>query len=325
MKKCITIFLFAIMSTLNAFSQIDEFQHKTILIKSDTINYHIYSNGEIEDKNKILVFFHGSGGYPLFTKTTIRGTLRVLPLAPFEMDKIPDDYAFVLISKKGVPFSDTIDDIYSYNPSQTFYDNESLDYRVWQGDKVINELTKKLIKKPEKVVIIGHSEGSDVVAKLGHTNKKVTHIGFWAGGANTQYYDFALFIQKEVQKGKTTQEEAIKSLEDLFRDIKNIESDPNNTEKQWMGNTYRRWSKFTEPAIENLLKIDKPIFVAVAGRDESVPIESSLLIPIEFIRHKKNNLTFKIYPDYNHSFENEDDDWNSGFMKVFEDFMGWIE
>ena len=322
--------------------KMEEYQHKKIITKSDTINYHIYSKGRIEEKSKILIYFHGSGGNPLFMQTIKTHTIKVVEngesknkiqksiflntSVPFDLERIPNDYVFVLISKKGVPFSADKD---SYKPSQIFYKNESLNYRVWQGESVINDLTKKLIKKPKKVVIIGHSEGSDVVAKLGQKNKKVTHIGYWAGGANTQYYDFALFIQKDVQSGKITQTEANKSLDSLFTDIKNIENDPNNAEKQWLGNPYHRWSHFTEPSIDNLLKINKPLFVAVAGKDESVPIESSLLIPIEFIRHKKDNLTFKIYPDYNHSFakppQNENEEWSWEFMNVFEDFMKWVE
>jgi esterase/lipase len=78
-----------------------------------------------------------------------------------------------------------------------------------------------------------------------------------------------------------------------------------------------------------LIKVTKPIFVAIAGKDESVPMESSLLIPIEFIRSKKDNLTFKIYPEYNHSFaippKSEDEEWSWEFMNVFEDFMKWVE
>jgi predicted esterase len=322
--------------------KIEEYQHKKIIIKSDTINYHIYSKGRTEEKSKILIYFHGSGGNPLFMQTIKTDTIKMIEngesknkiqksiflntSVPFDLDRVPNDYVFVLISKKGVPFSADID---SYIPSQLFYKNESLNYRVWQGENVINDLTKKWIKKPNKIVIIGHSEGSDVVAKLGHKNKKITHIGYWAGGANTQYYDFALFIQKDVQSGKITQAEANKSLDSLFTVIKNIENDPNNTEKQWLGNPYRRWNQFNEPSIDNLLKISKPLFVAVAGKDESVPIESSLLIPIEFIRHKKDNLTFKIYPDYNHTFavppKSENEEWSWEFMNVFDDFMKWVE
>jgi esterase/lipase len=321
---------------------IDEFQHKTIIINNDTIKYHIYSKGKIGDKSKILFFFQGSGPKPLFQKGTFIDTLKVNvdgeikkeiknstwfgTSVPVNLDKIPEEYLFVVISKKGVPFLD-IDN--QFKPNQLYYENEGLNYRVWQGDKVIKDITKKLLKKPEKIVILGHSEGSDVVAKLGHTNKKVTHIGYWAGGANTQYYEYALMIQKSVLKGEMTQEEGLKEIDSLFSEIKNIQNEPKNTSKEWWGNTYRRWSQFTEPPIDNLLKIEKPIYIAVGAKDKSVPFESSLLIPIEFIRHNKNNLTFKMFPNYNHSFAIEPKTENEKivreFMNVFEDFMRWVE
>jgi len=343
MKNILILFvLFPVLTFGQYRPQIESYQHKSIIVSNDTIHYHIYSKGKIEEKKKVLIFFHGSGGNPLFRISTRIDSSKVVEngeqkskaqrirtvrsSVPFDLDRIPNDYIFVIISKKGVPFSTENE---NYVPSITFLANESLDYRVWQGDEVIKDITKKLISKPSKVVIIGHSEGSDVVAKLGHINKKVTHVGFWAGGGNTQFYDFALFIQKEVQNGSVTQAEAIESLDSLFTEIKAIENEPNSIEKQWLGNSYRRWARFSEPVIDNLLKIEKPLFVAVGGRDESVPVESSLLIPIEFIRHKKDNLTFKIYPDYNHSFaiapKNENEGWRSEIMTVFEDFMKWVE
>ncbi len=322
--------------------KIDKYQHKTITTNADTIYYHIYSNGNLKDKNKIMLFFQGSGGYPLFRQSIKIDTLKTIEdgevkikiqkyrvvqsNVPFDLDKIPNDYVFVIISKKGVPFSSDDKD---YLPNSIFYENESLDYRVWQGDQVIKDIIKKMIKKPSKVVIIGHSEGADVVAKLGHKNKHVTHIGYWAGGGNSQYYDFALFIQKEVQAGYISQLDASTRLDSLFSNIKSIEKDPTNIKKFWLGNSYRRWANFSEPSIDNLLKIDKPLFVAVAGKDESVPIEASLLIPIEFIRHKKDNLVFKIYPDYNHSFaippHNNNEKGKQCFMDVFEEFVKFVE
>jgi esterase/lipase len=323
-------------------SKTDAYLHDSIVMKNDTIRYHVYANGNAKQKKNILLFFHGSGPFPLFSKTVIYDTIQILEdgvpkhkiqqslsmgsCVPFDLDRIPEDYLFVIISKKGVPFLD-VDN--THVPGGSFFENEGLNYRVWQGDKVLEDLAKKWVKKPSKVVIIGHSEGSDVVAKLGHVNKRVTHVGYWAGGANTQYYDFALFIQKEVQSGKMSQADASLALDSLFIQIKNIENDPLNTKKQWLGNSYRRWSHFAEPSIDNLLKINKPIFVAVAGKDGSVPIESSLLIPIEFIRHKKDNLTFKLYPNYNHSFaiapQDETNEWRWEFMVVFEEFMNWVE
>lgn len=321
---------------------IGEFQHKSIIVKNDTINFHIYAKGKVKDKSNILIFFHGSGPKPLFQKGTIIDTLKKTvdgelkneikkstwfgTTVPINLDKIPDDYVFIVISKKGVPFLD-IDK--QFKPNRLYYQNEGLNYRVWQGDKVISYVTKKILKNPTKIVILGHSEGSDVVAKLGHKNKKVTHIGYWAGGSNTQYYEFALMIQKSVLKGEISQEQGFKEIDSLFSEMRKIQSDPNNTAKEWWGNSYRRWSEFTEPPIDNLLKIKQPLYVAVGAKDQSVPFESSLLIPIEFIRLKKNNLTFKMFPNYNHSFaiepKNEKEEWSWEFMKVFEDFIKWVE
>ena len=136
-------------------------------------------------------------------------------------------------------------------------------------------------------------------------------------------------VQKRVQQGEISQENAIKELDSLVIEIKNIQKDPDNINKQWWGNSYRRWSEFSQPPIENLIKIEKPLFVAVGALDKNVPFEASLLIPIEFARHNKSNLTFKMYPDFNHSFakfpQNENEKLSRKFMSVFEEFMKWVE
>ena len=329
-----------------AFGQFDpkteEYQHKNIIKNNDTIRYHYYAKGSLLDKKKILLFFQGSGPFPLFSQETILDTIKVVEngetknkiqksmmlgsSVPFDLDRIPSDYIFVIISKKGVPFKDTNK---QFVPNENYYANEGLDYRVWQGDEVIKDITKTIIKKPNKIVVIGHSEGSTVVAKLGQINKKVTHIGYWAGGANTQYYDFALMVQKKVQQGEIKQEEAINQLDSLFLAVKSIQKEPNDINKEWWGNSYRRWSQFTLPSIDNLLKIKKPIYVAVGTLDENVPFEASLLIPIEFARYNKTNLTFKMYEGFNHGFykkpEKEGEFWSSEFMTVFEEFIKWVE
>lgn len=322
--------------------KIEEYKHYSIYRNKDTIRYHVYSKGNLDNKNNLLIYFHGSGPGPLFNiiikrdtqKVEVNGQIKnkvlesryISSSVPFDLERIPKDYAFILISKKGVPFSL---DREQYEPSEDFYKFEGLDYRVWQGDLVIQHLIKNHVKRPKKVVLIGHSEGSDVVAKLGHTNKSITHIGFWAGGGPTQYYDFALDIRKQVWEGKISSKVGFEKLDSLLMEVKSITKDKNNINKEWLGNSYRRWAQFTEPCIDNLLKIKVPIFVAVAGKDQAVPIESSLLIPVEFARLNRKNLTFKVYPDYNHSFAIEEGSdpqfWKYEFMKVFEDFMEWVE
>lgn len=336
--KYLLFLLFPLFSFAQFDPKEDEYKHYKIITKNDTINYHIYTNKTSKEINGFILFFQGSGPQPLLQistkidtlKTNINGakenkitkTKMLYSSIPFDLDRIPLNLAFVLISKKGIPFIVNSD---NFKASRTYYQNESLDYRVWQGNKVINQILKKQITQPKKVIVIGHSEGSDVVAKLGTINKKITNIGFWSGGGNTQYYDFALLARKEVQKGNLTEAQGKLKLDSLFSKLTEIQKNENSIADFWEGNSYFRWSKYSEPPIQNLLKITIPIFVTACGRDESVPIESAYLIPIEFIRHKKENLTFKVYPDYDHSFiithENGEKEYH--WMDVFEEFIKW--
>lgn len=44
-------------------------------------------------------------------------------------------------------------------------------------------------------------------------------------------------VQKRVQQGEISQENAIKELDSLVIEIKNIQKDPDNINKQWWGNS----------------------------------------------------------------------------------------
>lgn len=320
----IILFLFQWSFSQNTPSY-EHFKHSSILTKKDTINYYAYSPGEINNTTGILLFIHGSGAFPMFNVTKENQSTSLVSTIPLDLDMLPKNYAFVVVSKKCVPF---VMINHEYQPSKCFYENESLDYRVWQYDHVLNDMIKK-IKNPRNIITIGHSEGSDVVAKLGTINKKITHIGFWSGSGNSQYNDFALIIRKEVNERKIDEGLASKKLDSLYEQLNDIEKHPNDIHKFWMNNTYKRWHEFSEPAVENLLKISVPIFVAIGTKDEAVPVESSLIIKSEFIRKHKKNLTFKIYPNYDHGFEtvpqNANEESQDKWMDVFNEFMNWVE
>ncbi len=326
MKAAYTLF-FIILTHLclsQSISEYQKFTHHEIFIDNDTINYHIYSHNKITDKTNILLFIHGSAPIPMYNITNEKESVSIVSTIPFDLNKIAKDYAFIIVSKKCVPFA-TINE--TYTPPKCYYENESLDYRVWQYDNTIKHIIKKSIMNPEKIVAIGHSEGSDVVAKLGTINNKITHIGFWSGSGNTQYNDFALFIRKDTNEGKIDETTSLQRLDSLYAQIEDIEKNPNAIDKFWLDNTYKRWHEFSEPAVQNLLKINIPIFVAIGTKDQAVPIESSLIIQTEFIRHNKKNLTFRIYPHLDHGFEtvptNEDEEPEDRWMDIFAEFMAW--
>ena len=287
MKFTIIILYFFAFSFCNAQIKIpdyEKFKSERIILKNDTINFHVFSPEKIRETTGIILYIHGSGPFPMYNVKKENKSSWINSTVPFDLNGIPKDYILVLVSKKCVPFLVLNEE---YKVKKCFYENESLDYRVWQNNIVINHIIKTTVKMPKKVIAIGHSEGSDVVAKLGTKNSKLTHIGFWSGSGNSQYNDFAFMIRNEANTGKITEKESIQKLDSLFVQLEEIENNPNSVEKQWQENSYRRWKQFSEPSVENLLKINIPIFVAMGTKDESVPVESSLIIKTEFIRKNK--------------------------------------
>lgn len=319
--SCLLVVAISVNSQCNQFKM---YEHFNIIEHNDTINYHAFAPGGLISKQNLLVFIHGSGARPFFEFFTEKGKKYRGSSMPFKVESIPNDYAFVIISKKGIPFCSDSEE--EFKASDAYHVNLSLQYRVLQVDKVINDIVKNYIPKPKKIVVIGHSEGSDVVAKLGTLNSKITHIGFWSGSGNSQLYDFPLFIRKDVLQGKLTEEEGLVQMDSLFTQYKAMMNDKDAVDKKWYGHAYKRWVNFSEPPIKNLLQINIPLYVAMGAKDTSVPIESTYLIPVEFIRNGKENLTFKVYPNLDHSFNEQLVDgkkkrhWNN----VFVEFMNWV-
>lgn len=302
------------------------FKHHSVIISNDTINYHTFSKKNIDSTKTLLLYTQGSRATSLYQIMKENGKTYVGTVIPFNFDLLPDDYLFVVISKKGFPFLTKMDE--EFPIPKAYYENQTLAYRTFQADQVINNLIENHENQFEKIIALGHSEGSDVIAKLGTVNKDITHFGYWSGGGNTQFIDFVTFVRKRVDKGEISEEEAQKEINSIFEDFKKIMADPNATDKFWAGknNSFKRWSTFSEPPIDNLIQISKPLFVAIGTKDRAVALESAYLIPVEFIRKQKNNLTFKVYPELDHGFGKElkngkyEDHWSD----VFQDFLDWI-
>ena len=179
-----------------------------------------------------------------------------------------------------------------------------------------------------KLIVYGHSEGAPVAAKLGTVNNKITHIGFWAGNALPDFFDFALFNTKALNAGKMTTDKAFSNIDTLINTFKRIADNPADISYSESDDyTNKRWWSYAEPPINNLIKIDVPVFVQVAGNDESAPFESTFLIPLEFTRMKKTNLTYKICIECNHGFEiiKENGETEDKWSEIFQNFMNWTE
>lgn len=294
------------------------FIQESFYADEENIVYYSYKNPN-EKIDNLIVYLQGSDPSPQFSYRVKEKKIEKLCWLHGEFKEIPKNYLFVVIEKTG--FENVIDE--DNIPTPIIYQKmNSLNHRVFRTNNVIEKLNTE--NDFNKIIVYGHSEGAPVAAKLAAINKNITHLGFWAGNALPDYYDFALESRKEYYKGNISDAESQKQIDELLNSFKNeIVTDSLNTEGN--GYTKKRWWSYSEPPINNLLKLDIPIFVQVATNDESAPIESTYLIPLEFARLGKSNLTYKVCIGCDHGFNSKKNDGSiqRNWKNIFNEFITW--
>jgi pimeloyl-ACP methyl ester carboxylesterase len=267
-----------------------------------------------------VIYLQGSDPSPQFSCRIKDNKIQKLCWLNGDFNNLPEEYIYVVIEKMGFEGTINEDDI----PKPEIYqEKNSLENRVARTNSVIDYLTANIIF--EKVIVYGHSEGAPVAAKLATLNNKITHLGFWAGNALPDFYGFILENRIEYHKGSVSDSVAQSRIDKNIEGFNEIAKDTSNTKGN--GYTNLRWWSYSETPINNLLKIDIPIYLQVATLDKSASIESSYLIPLEFTRLKKTNLTYKACIGCDHGFllMNQNGSVERKWKQIFENFIKWTE
>ncbi len=330
MKYLLSVILFTLLSGY-LFSQ-------TIPTKRELVRHYGFEQSEISRKNerivyythqkdttkktKLVMYLQGSDPSPLFSYSFDKGELKSYCFLKSDFLSLSEEYLFVAIEKVG--FEGSIDENNIPNP-EIYQEKNSLSNRVFRAAEVIKYLDS--IHDFSKIIVYGHSEGAPVAAKLATENDRITHLGFWAGNALPDFFDFTLEVRREYYKGNISAEKSQKQIEAIIDGyVNHISKDSLNTDAK-EGYTNLRWWSYSEPPINYLTKVEIPIFVQVATEDVNAPIESSYLIPLEFARLGKSNLTYNVCVGCDHSFSivkkkgKVENKWN----KIFVDFLKWTE
>ncbi len=295
----------------------------SIADKGDTIRFYIYNPNNVV-KNKIFLYIQGTGDLPMVNGDD-EGECCYNNYPKNLMKAFPADYAFVYIQKVGLPYySRTLKD---YKPDSTFVRRNNVIDRAYVADKVINYILKKVYPSAKTVAVLGHSEGSDVAAKLAVINKKVTHLCFAAGNGASQTFNNILLIRRKMLNKEISPLEAQNQIDALYAGLVKVYENPNSTELYYNGDTYKWNYAINQPPIDNLLQLKIPIYLAIGSNDEKVPVEASDFIKAEFIRNRKSNLTYKVYLNCNHSFIEiaEDGKKIDRWSELFMDFLKFVD
>tara|TARA_Y100000782_G_C10188118_1_gene268120 strand:+ start:2915 stop:3925 length:1011 start_codon:yes stop_codon:yes gene_type:complete len=333
--KQFLLFLFSILLFYNGYAQPktpEGFGLTSYRLNNDSlgeINFYVTKNG-IENSKPLLILLDGSGHYPLYSLVKKEdGSQQISKTVPFRYNSLSEKYHVVLISKPGIPFMDSLNaESYSefirrYQPSEVYTENLSLEWRAAAASSVIDHLSNEL-QTNEQVIAIGYSEGGQVVPKLATINNKVTKIVTIVGGGLNQLYDFITAERLKAQKGIISADSAQAEIENLFSIFQDIYTHPQATDRFWLGHTYKRWASFSNDIpLDNMIALDIPILLIASGNDKNSPITGLDYVPLEFSRRNKNNLTYKVYPNCDHWFNNTKENINK-MPEMMDYVIDWL-
>ena len=268
-----------------------------------------------------MVFIQGTDANPIFSYKVKNGKPSIYRWFGDDYKLLDSTYTYAIIPKPGI---DGILNEKNLSVPKEYYKNNFQEYRVNQINLSIEDIIKNHLKKPEKIIVYGHSEGAVIGASLANKNKNITHLGFWSGNVLNNFYEFSLFNRIEMLQGKQSDSLAHNNIMGIIDWYESVIENPNSTEIDHFGFTNKRWSSYEKPPIDDLLTVDIPIYAVFGTKDESTPIETAYLLPIQFMQKRKVNLTFDVCIDCNHGYveknnEKEIKHWD----RIFREFIIW--
>lgn len=164
--------------------------------------------------------------------------------------------------------------------------------------------------RPKRIVVLGISEGGDIVPVLAHRITGITHAAILANGgmnpmdayrlqASRHGFDIASTV---LENPRQAQANALSASAPLIA-----------------GRTARYWLELSQlPHTEGLLALDIPLLVAMGEADQAVPIASARYLAEQFKHHQKSNLTLLSYPGADHALRSNTHFYLPDFWHAFD-------
>lgn len=300
------------------------YRHLTMRYQRDTVHVLVLSKkGEEQRRKPVFLFVQGSLPTPVI-RYDEKGPFRVFP---FKADDYLADYHLVIISKPGVPL---VADVKQLSPNHEYSDPKTgqvplaycqrnyLDYYVARDAAVLRYLARQPWVEARDITAMGHSEGSNVVARLARRPGPLRRVVYLSGSP--------LGRMLTVIAGNRQDADSV-GAENNFAYWKEVVASPK--QNTCLGDPHILVSSLssTQTPVDDFRHSKIPVFVGYGTRDRSALLEDYLRL--EMIRAGKTNLTFRAYPELEHNFfgftngKIDYEKWN--WDRVTHDFFAWMK
>jgi len=177
---------------------------------------------------------------------------------------------------------------------------------------------------PAQTLVMGHSEGGLVVARVAAELPQVTHVASLAGGGPTQLFDQAELKSRPRADDKPG--DADRRVRDFYEEWAQVQKNPESISQFWMGHPYRRWSSFlAHSVIVELLRTKAKVYLVQGTLDTSVSIKAHDVLVAE-LKARGRDVTEERMDGADHGFLTADMPKGSpaGMQNVFTRVLNWF-
>lgn len=280
-----------------------------------------YVTRPTDDQPKPLALFvHGSGATSNFTERNGR----ILPQngQTSLYDAAQGAIRLVIVEKPGVKFLDSPPGGGAGTSSKQFREEHTLE-RWSEAVSAALRAAQGLPKVDRKrILVVGHSEGGLVAARVARTNRGVTHVAVLAGGGASQLASLLSLVRKGTF-GAGIDPDPGKRVAYLESEWRKVLADPTSPDKLFLGHPYRRWSTFLASSpMEELASYRGKIYIGQGVEDAAVDVESADMLHGQLLA-KGKDVTYDRVAGADHSFGSPTDrsGWGAEMGRILRWFL----
>ena len=278
----------------------------------------IYVARATDRRAPLVMVVQGSACYPLFRVGEEEGRQRFQTTLPAGIEERvhngPTSVHFAAVERPGLCSFDGGDP--RHEPR--FCTEERGGITKQERVKDVADAALALAGEPwvSGIVLVGHSEGGDVVAGAARLlgSERVLAVALLAGGGPTQFFDFVAQARRERDA---------RAAQAVFDELLALDSG-GRTASGYRGHPIERIFSYAidSTPLDDLVAVNVPVFIAQGTDDAHVALESADLLALELLRRRPlRAVSYLIAEGLDHGFCNSNDDDYSGV--VLDRFLSW--
>ncbi|AWM32611.1 alpha/beta hydrolase [Hymenobacter nivis] len=259
---------------------------------------------------------------------------------PQDLKPYQDRYHFVIINKPGLPLvapvaaltasMDYMDPVTGHVPL-ILREHDTPQQYAATAEAVLRYLRRQPWVDPQNTAVVGVSQGYHTAVWLAKIDRHITHAALLSSNPYSRLHQYVSDARAEQYRGTLAPARAQSQIDSLYLEYHALMLGTETAAQPWVGEHWRNWISVTKyAAIDNMLQLRIPLFVGYGTADVGSALND--MLPFEFDRRGKTNLTLHAYPGLDHHFAIPTPDKNGKPSEpewhdddVFKDVMAWME